>query len=172
MQKYKKKLLQRPFFNNFVNCTIGAEDALEQYDFIDFLMDVSLLLDSLDDFLEILLLAEVFDAAEGEMRHEILSITLITNVVEGCQDIFFELQKFFGCLLHAEPKHTRGVTCAEDAGAVEVHRERVMIFNDFRHCLDDSRLVLRGCLANEFQGEMNVGRAHPVDELLVRETFS
>ena len=92
-----------PLFHYFIHSAIGSQDALEQYYFFHFLVDVGLLLDGLHHLLEILFLAEVFDAAEGQMRHKILSVTLITNAIEGGQHIFFEAQQLIGCLLHAEP---------------------------------------------------------------------
>ena len=127
-----------------------SQDALEENDFVHFLVDVGFLLDGLNNFLEILLLAEVFDAAEGEMRNKILSITLITNVIEGCQDCFLEIEEFLWGLLHAEPEHSRGITGAEDAGAIEVHSETLLIFKDFRDGVDYFGLVLRWSFANKF----------------------
>ena len=75
--------MQIPLLYNFVNGAIRAKDALEEDDFVHFLVNVCLLFDGLYNFLEILFLTKIFDAAEGEMRNEILSITLITNVIEG-----------------------------------------------------------------------------------------
>ena len=82
--------MQFPLFHHFVNGAVGAEDALEKNDFVNFLVDVGFLLDSLDHFLEILLLAEVFDSSEGEMRHKVLAVAKVADVVEGCQNFFFE----------------------------------------------------------------------------------
>ena len=79
----QEKSFQFPLFHHFVNGAFGAEDALEKDYFANFLMDVGFLLDGLDNFLEILLFAEVFDASEGEMRHEVLSIALIANIIES-----------------------------------------------------------------------------------------
>ena len=143
-------LFERPLFHHLVNGAVGTEDALEEDYFVHFLVDVGFLLDGLDHFLEILFLTEVFDATEGEMRHEILAVAKISDAVEGCQDCFFELEKFIGSLLHAEPEHSWGVAGAEDAGAVEVHSETLLIFKDFRDGFDDFRLVLRRSFANEF----------------------
>lgn len=161
-----------PLFHYFIHSAIGSQDALEQYYFFHFLVDVGLLFDSLHHLLEILFLAEVFYATKGEMRHEVLSIALIANVIKGCQDGFFEFQKLIGCVLHAEPEHTRGVAGTEDAGAVEVHGETLLILKDFRYRLDDFRLILRWSLANKLQSQMYICRPHPVDELLVGKAFS
>ena len=125
---------------------------MEEYYFLHFLVNVGFLLDGLHHLLEILLLAEVFDATEGEMRHEILAIAKISDAVEGCQDCFFEVEKLLWCLLHAEPEHSRGVAGSEDAGAVEVHSKTLLIFKDFRDGFDDFRLVLRRRFANELEG--------------------
>lgn len=92
-----------PLLHYFIHSAVGSQDALEQYYFFHFLVDVGLLLDGLDNLLEILFLAEVFYATKGQMRHKILSVTLITDAVECGQDIFFEAQQLIGCLLHAEP---------------------------------------------------------------------
>ena len=96
-------LAEIPFLHHLVNGTIGAEDALEKYDFIDILVDVRFLLDGLHHLLKILLLAEVFNAAEGEMRDEILPVAEVSDAVEGGEDVFFEAQELFRRLLHAEP---------------------------------------------------------------------
>ena len=126
--------------------------------------------DGLDNLLEILLLAEVFDTPEGEVRHEILPVAEVSDAVKGRQHRLFEFEELVGSLLHAEPEHPRGVACSEDAGTVEVDRETLLILKHFRDGLDNFRFILRWSFANELKGQMDVGRLHPVDHFLVRQT--
>ena len=142
-------LLQLPFFHHFINGAVGSEDALEEDDFVNFLVDVGFLFDGLDDLLEILFFTKIFYSSQSEMRDEVLSIALIANVIECGHNGFFEVKELLRCLLHAEPENAWGVAGAEDAGTVEVHGETLLIFKDFGDSINYFRLVLRWCFANE-----------------------
>ena len=84
-------LFERPFLHHFVNGAVGAEDALEEDYFVHFLVDVGLLLNGLDNLLEILFFAKVFDSSQSEMRDEILAVAEVADVIESCQNFFFKI---------------------------------------------------------------------------------
>lgn len=161
-----------PFFHYFIHSAIGSQDALEQYDFSHFLVDVGFLLYGLDHFLKVLLLAKLFDAAQGDMGHKVLTVAQEAYFVEGVEGVLSQVEQLFGCLLHAEPQHTRGIAATENSCAVEVHYKRMVTLQHLAHSLYDLRLVLRRRLAYELQGKVYVGRSHPVYAVLVREAFA
>ena len=84
-------------------------------------MDVGFLLYGLNHFLEILFLAEVFDAAKGDVGHKVLPVARKAYFIESVEGIFGQVEQLFGCLLHAEPQHPGSVAAPEDPSAVEVH---------------------------------------------------
>lgn len=161
-----------PFFHYFIHSAIGSQDALEQYDFSHFLVDVGFLLYGLNHFLKVLLLAKLFDAAQGDMGHKVLTVAQEAYFVEGVEGVLSQVEQLFGCLLHAEPQHPGSVAAPEDPRAVEVHYKRMMTLQHLAHSLYDLRLVLRRCLAYELQCKMYVGRTYPVDAVLMRKALA
>ena len=55
------------------------------------------------------------------------------------------------------------MVAAEDARAVEVHRERLVVFRHLLASLDDFRHVMVGRVADELQGQMDLVGLAPVD---------
>ncbi len=139
------------------------EKALEVNDFLHIGMEVGLLLNAADDLLKERLVDELFDAAHGEMGHKVLPVAEIAEVVEGVEDIRFEVIERLGFILHAQPEHSWGVVAAEDACAVEVHGEGLVPLGHLLTGLDDLRDILIGGVAHEFQGEMDLVGFAPVD---------
>ena len=161
-----------PFFHYFIHSAIGSQDALEKNDFGYLLADVGLLLYGLNHFLKVLLLAKLFDAAQGDMRYKVLTVAQEAYFVEGVEGVLGQVEQLFGCLLHAEPQHPGGVAAPEDPSAVEVHYKRMVTLQHLAHCFYDFRLVLRRRLAYELQCKMYVGRTHPVDAVFVRQALA
>lgn len=136
---------------------------MEINDFLHVGVEVGLLFDAADDLLKEWFVDELFDTAYREMRHKVLPIAEVAEVVEGIEDIRFEVVKRLGFILHAQPEHPGRVIATEDAGAVEVHGKGLMALGHFLAGLDDLGDVLIGGVAHKFQGEVDLVGFAPVD---------
>ena len=134
-------------------------------------VEIGLLLDAFAYLQEELLVDQLLDAANGEMRHEVLSVAEIAQIVESVQEVGFEVKQGLGLVVHAEPKNTRYIVAAEESRAVKVHGEGLVFFGHFLTGLDDVRDVLSRGVADKLQGEVYLVGLHIVDILLVLEVF-
>lgn len=126
-------------------------------------MEVGLLLDALIDLLEERFVDERLDTAHSEVRHEVLPVAEVAEAVEGVEDVFFQIIKRLGLILHAEPQHPRRVVAAEDARAIEVHGERLMPLGHLLAGFDNLRDVLVGGVAHKLQGKMDLVGFTPIN---------
>lgn len=126
-------------------------------------VEIGFLLDSVADLEEERLIDELFDAAHGKMRHEILSVAEVTQAIESIEDIRFEVIECLRFMSHTEPQHPWRVPAAEEPGAVEVHGERMVVSGHGLAGFDDLRHVLVGGVAHEFEGKMDLVGLTPVD---------
>lgn len=78
---------------------------MEIDDFLDLGMEVGLLFDALIQLLEERLVDKLFDAAHGEVRHEVLAVAEVAQAVEGVEDIAFKVIECLGLIFHAQPEH-------------------------------------------------------------------
>ena len=97
------RLPQRYLLYHFINRSSGLQNALEIHQFLHIGMEISLLLDAVANLQEELLVDQRLDTADGEMRHKVLAVTEIAQVVEGIQKVGFEVEQGLGLVVHAEP---------------------------------------------------------------------
>lgn len=130
---------------------------------VDVGVEVGLLLDALIDLLEEGFVDECLDAAHGEVRHEVLPVAEVAEAVEGGEEVLFEIVEGPGLVVHAEPEHPRRVVAAEDARAVEVHREGLVVFGHLLASLDDLGDVVVGGVADELEGKVYLVGFAPIN---------
>lgn len=169
--KIGANLAQRDFLQDFVNRSSGLQEALEVNQFLYVGVEVGLLLDAFADLQKELLVDQLLDAANGEVRHEVLAVAEVAQVVEGIQEVGFEVEQGLGLVVHAEPKDAGHVVAAEEPCAVEVHGEGLVFFRHFLTGLDDSWDVLSRGVADKLQSQMDLVGFHIVDILLMLEVF-
>ena len=112
-------------------------------------MEIGLLLYGIVDLHKKRLVDQLLDTANGEMRHKVLTVTEIAQLVEGIKNVGLKVEQGLGLVVHAEPEHTWRVVAAKEPRAVEVHRERLMVFGHLTAGLDDVGDVLARRLADE-----------------------
>lgn len=74
-------------------------------DVADLGVEIGFLLDSVANLVEERLIDELFDAAHGKMRHEILSVAEVTQAIESIEYIRFEVIECLRLVSHTEPQH-------------------------------------------------------------------
>jgi len=105
------------------------------------------------------------------VRHEVLTVAEVAQVVKSVQEVGFEVEQGLGLVVHAEPKDAGHVVAAEEPCAVEVHGEGLVFFRHFLTGLDDGRDVLSRGVADKLQSKMDLVGFHIVDILLMLEVF-
>ena len=118
-------LSQRHLGQDLVKRPHWLQKTLEIHQLLHVGMEIGLLLDGLAHLQEKLLVDQLFDAANGEVRHKVLTVTEIAQVVKGVQKVGFEVKQGLGLIVHAEPKHTRHVVAAKKPRSVKVQSERL-----------------------------------------------
>ena len=130
-------------------------------------MEIGLLLNGVIDLHEERFVDQLLDAAYGEMRHKILTVTKITQIIESVEQVSFKVKQSFGLVVHSQPKHPWRVVAAKESRSVEVHGERLMLFGHFLTSLDDGWNILFGCIAHKLQSQMYLIGFHIIDILLM-----
>ena len=169
--KIGANLAQRDFLQDFVNGSSRLQETLEVNQFLHIGVEVCLLLNRVGDLHKELFVNQRLDAANGEVRHEVLTVAEIAQVIESVQKVVFEVEQGFGLVGHAEPKHSWYAVAAEKPQAVEVHRERLVLFGHLLASFDDVRNIINRCAAQELQCQMDVFGSAIVDEFLVRRVL-
>ena len=169
--KFSAILTQWDFLQDFVNGTRRLQEALEIDEFLHVGMEVGLLLNGFADLQEKLLVDQLFDAANGEMRHKVLSVAKVAQIVKSVQKVGFEVKQGLRLVVHAEPEDTRHIVAATEARTVKVHGERLVFFGHLLAGLNDVGDVLRRCVADKLQSQMYLVGLHIVDVLLMLEVF-
>ena len=169
--KIGANLAQRDFLQDFVDWSRGLQEALEVNQFLHIGMEVGLLLDAVAYLKEELFIHKLLDAANGEVWHEVLAVAEVAQIVEGIQEVGFEVEQGLGLVVHAEPKDAGHIVAAEESRAVEVHGERLVFFRHFLTGLDDGWDVLSRGVADKLQCQMDLVGFHIIDILLVLEVF-
>ena len=147
----------------FIDGSCRLKEALERHDFVDLGVEVGLLLDALIHLLEKRLVDELFDAAEGEMRHKILAVAKVAEVVEGVENVGFKVVESLGFLIHAEPKDAGRVVGGKDACTIEVHGEGLVFLGHLTAGMDDFGDVLIGGVAHELESKVYLIGFAPVN---------
>ena len=129
------------------------------------------MLDAFADLQEELFIDQLLDAANGEVRHKVLTVSEVAQVVEGILEIGFEVKQGLGLVVHAEPKDAGHVVAAEESRAVEVHGEGLVLFCYFLASLDNGWDVLCWGVADKLQGQMYLIGFHIVDILFMLKVF-
>ena len=171
LRQFCAKSTQGDFLEDFIEQSGGLQKALEIHQFLHIVMEVGFLLNGIANLEEKLLVDQLFDAANREMRHKILTVAEVALVVEGIEKIGVKVKQSLGLVVHAEPEHARHVVAAKESRAVEVECERLMLFGHLLASLDDGGDVVFGCLAQEFQRQMYLVGFHIVDIMLVLKVF-
>ena len=151
LRQFCAKSTQGDFLEDFIERSCGLQEALEIHQFLHIGMEIGFLLDGIANLEEKLLVDQLFDAANREMWHEVLSVAEVAQVVESIEKVGFEVKQGLGLVAHAEPEHARHVVAAKESRAVEIERERLVFFCHLLASLDDSGDVVFGCFAQEFQ---------------------
>ena len=165
------KSTQRDFLEDFIERSCRLQEALEIHQVLHIGMEIGLLLDAIVDLQEELLVDQRFDAAHSKVRHEVLAVAQIAQVVESIQEVGLKVEQGFGLVVHAEPKHTRHVVAAEKPRAVEVHRKRLVFFGHCLNRLDDGGNVIHGRATQEFQCQVDVFGSAIVNVLFMRSVY-
>ena len=105
------------------------------------------------------------------MRHEVLTVAKVTQVVEGIQEVGFEVDLGLRLVVHAEPKDAGHIVAAEESRAVEVHGKRLVFFGHFLASLNYSGDVFSRGVADKLQGQMDLVGFHIIDILLMLKAF-
>lgn len=105
------------------------------------------------------------------MRHEVLAVAEVSQVVESVQKVVFEIEQGLGLVVHAEPEDARHTVASEKPRAVEVHRERLVLLGYFLAGLNNVWNIINRRAAQEFQRQMDVLGAAVVDIILVSEVL-
>ena len=134
-------------------------------------MEVSLLLDGVANLQEKLLVDQGLNATDGEMRHKILTVTEITQVIEGIQKVGFEVEQGLWLVVHAEPQHPRHIVAAKETRAVKVHGEGLVPLGHLLASFNDVGDVVDRRAAKKFQRQVDVFRPAIVDEFFMLEVF-
>ena len=79
----KRPLSQWDFLQDLINRSCGLQETLEIHQFLYVCMEISLLLDGVADLKKKLLVDQLFDAANGEMRNEILPVAKVAQIIES-----------------------------------------------------------------------------------------
>ena len=161
----------RYFGQRLVDGSGGLQDALVIHQLFHVGMEVGLGLDAVVDLHEELLVDQRLDAAHGEVRHEVLAVAHVAQIVESVQEVVFEVEEGLWLVVHAEPEHTRYAVAAEESRAVEVHREGLVLPSHLFAGLDDVWNVVDGRAAKEFQRKVDVFGPAVIDEFLVCQVF-
>lgn len=144
-------LPQRYFLQYFVNGTRRLKNALVIHQFLHVSVEVGLLLYGIADLKEKLLVNQRLDSAHGEMRHKILPVTQITQIIKSVQKIGLKVKQSLGLVVHSKPQYARHVVASEKTCAVEVHSERLMPLRHFLTSLNDGRDVVNRGTAKKLQ---------------------
>ncbi len=169
--KISANLPQWDFLQDFVNGSSRLQEALEIDEFLHVSMEIGFLLDAFTNLQEKLLVDQLLDAANGEVRHEVLTVAEVAQVIEGIQEVGFEVKQGLGLVVHAKPKDAGHVVAPEESGVVEIHSERLVFFGYFLASLNDSGDIFCRGIANKFQSQVYLVGFHIVDILLVLEVF-
>ena len=169
--KIGANLAQWDFLQDFVDWPRGLQEALEVNQFLHIGMKVGFLFDTFANLKKELFIHKLLDAANGEVWYEVLTVAEVAQVVEGIQEVGFEVKQGLGLVVHAEPKNTRYIVAAEESRAVKVHGEGLVFFRHFLTGLDDVGDILCWGIADKLQGQMDLVGFHIVDILLMLKVF-
>ena len=168
---FSAKSPQRDFLEDFIERSCGLQETLEIHQFLHVGMEIGLLLNGITNLEEKLLVDQLFDAANREMRHKILPVAEIAQVVESIEKVCFKVKQGLGLFVHAKPEHAWHVVAAKESCAVEIERERLVLFGHLLASLDDGRDVVFWCLAQKLQRQMYLVGFHIVDIMLMLKVF-
>ncbi len=105
------------------------------------------------------------------MRHKMLTVTHISEIIESIKHIILKFVQFFGSIVHTQPEYPRIISAAENARMVEIHGKRFMTCSDFLNLFDYFRYLVIGCVADEFKCEMYLVCPAPIYPVMLKVTL-